>query len=269
MSDFYITLPSNTKVEENKTSDYRCPLAHPIELEGQWQVGLASIQYPTAWENVMSGEWIEFNLRSPTLQMVRINIPSGKYDSVQVLIDKINGLIDEYWDKEEEKASDFDELTKLQVARDCVRFEFVSKTNKVQVRISAYYGNYLRFSDNMQSMLGFKDEVVTRTGGGARNVIATYPPSFNASLTSMYVYSSIIESQFVGDVLVPLLKMVPVHNSTNDLVSIDYTNIHYVNVLSRQFDSIEISIKADTGVLFPFIAGKVVVILHFRKKRLL
>ncbi|MCP4473330.1 MAG: hypothetical protein GY821_01905 [Gammaproteobacteria bacterium] len=267
MSDFYVTLPSNTKVAGNKTSHYRCPLAHPIELEGQWQVGLASIQYPPIWENVMGGEWVEFNLRKPTLQMVRIHIPRGKYDSVEMLVEMINTHINKYWDKEEENAITEHDIAKVSVARECVKFVYASELNKVKVRIAAYYGNHLKFSDKMQSMLGFAPEIVTRTGGGLREIIATNPPNFDDSLASMYVYTDIIESQFVGDVLVPLLKIVPVQNSADGVVCVEYPNIHYVNVLHRKFDSVEMGIKTDTGVLFPFISGKLIVKLHFRKNK--
>ncbi|MCP4493002.1 MAG: hypothetical protein GY820_37735 [Gammaproteobacteria bacterium] len=269
MSDFFITLPSNTKVEGNKTSDYRCPLAHPVDIDGQWQVGLAGIQYPSTWENVFSGEWLEFNLRSTELKMVRITIPRGKYETIEVLINKINELLDEYWDAEIEKNGDVEEIDNLSIARNCIRFMYMSQMNKVKVRIAAYYGNHLSFSRNMQVMLGFEEYVITTTGGGVHDVVAKDHPKFVSMLSSMYVYTNIIESQFVGDVKVPLLKIVPVHQNVQNVVDIEYPNIHYVNVLCKHFSSIEISIKGDTGELFPFTDGKVIVKLHFRKKKLL
>ncbi len=51
-SQFYITLPSNARVEGNKIGHYSMQLPYPIELEGGWMVGLAEIQYPVTYNTV-------------------------------------------------------------------------------------------------------------------------------------------------------------------------------------------------------------------------
>jgi hypothetical protein len=46
---FYLTLPSNASLDvfpDNKTGSYRVKLPHPIDLNGNWEVGLYSISYP-------------------------------------------------------------------------------------------------------------------------------------------------------------------------------------------------------------------------------
>ena len=43
---FYLTLPSNVSLDvfpDNKTSEYRVKLPQPVELDGNWEVGLYSI----------------------------------------------------------------------------------------------------------------------------------------------------------------------------------------------------------------------------------
>ena len=49
---FYLTLPSNASLDvfpDNKTTEYRVKLPQPIDLDGNWEVGLYSISYPNTW----------------------------------------------------------------------------------------------------------------------------------------------------------------------------------------------------------------------------
>jgi hypothetical protein len=49
---FYLTLPSNASLDvfpDNKTTEYRVKLPQPIDLDGNWEVGLYSISYPHTW----------------------------------------------------------------------------------------------------------------------------------------------------------------------------------------------------------------------------
>ena len=54
-SDFYVTLPSNSSVNyfpHNTQSSYRTKLISPLNLSGEWLVGLAEIFFPNNWHNV-------------------------------------------------------------------------------------------------------------------------------------------------------------------------------------------------------------------------
>ena len=46
-----------------------------------------------------------------------------------------------------------------------------------------------------------------------------------------------------------------------------YDNPHYVNLKQKLVDTIEIDIRDDTGKPIPFVTGRVIVKLHFRRKR--
>ena len=55
MSRFYVTLPSNSSSEyypDNTVACYTTKLVDKIELEGEWEVGLAEISIPTDVDNV-------------------------------------------------------------------------------------------------------------------------------------------------------------------------------------------------------------------------
>ena len=58
-SEFYVTLPSNRSVQyflDNKTSNFVTKLSRTLQLDGEWEVGLAEIVYPHTWCNIREGK---------------------------------------------------------------------------------------------------------------------------------------------------------------------------------------------------------------------
>jgi hypothetical protein len=96
--------------------------------------------------------------------------------------------------------------------------------------------------------------------------VAAGPPDLRAGLYSMYVYCDVVAPQVVGNVNAPLLRVVNVQGSHTDIVDKVFTNPHYVPVLKREFESIEINISDDAGVPVNFKYGKIFVKLHFKKQ---
>ena len=59
MSDFYLTLPSNSSMDYykgNSLANFTTQLPNAIDLTGDWEVGLVEIQYPHNWYNVPAEE---------------------------------------------------------------------------------------------------------------------------------------------------------------------------------------------------------------------
>ena len=58
MSQFYLTLPSNSSMDyypDNTVARYTTKLTNTVELEGEWEVGLTEISFPSEVENVIGG----------------------------------------------------------------------------------------------------------------------------------------------------------------------------------------------------------------------
>ena len=58
-SEFYVTLPSNSSMQyfpDNKTSNFVTKLSRTLQLDGEWEVGLAEIDYPHTWYNIGKGK---------------------------------------------------------------------------------------------------------------------------------------------------------------------------------------------------------------------
>ena len=58
-SEFYVMLPSNSSLEyfpNNKTSNFVTKLSRTLQLDGEWEVGLAEIDYPHTWYSIHKGK---------------------------------------------------------------------------------------------------------------------------------------------------------------------------------------------------------------------
>ena len=84
---------------------------------------------------------------------------------------------------------------------------------------------------------------------------------------SLFVYTDIIDNQFVGNSQSPLLNVVNVSNDYQHVISRIYDNPNYISVSPREISSINISIRDDTGEKIFFSNSKVIIKLHFRSKR--
>ena len=82
----------------------------------------------------------------------------------------------------------------------------------------------------------------------------------------MCLYCDIIEDQYFGNKLTPILKLITFDESNNKLVK-NFENLHYVPVRKNRISTINIALKDLSGnpILFLNNFGFVVVKLHFRK----
>ena len=140
-------------------------------------------------------------------------------------------------------------------------FGFLSSTLNLKVTVHLQNKVEVYFSDIGQ-MLGFSPiNVISSTSTAERAV------DLEHSFHDLYVYYDIIQSQYVGDALVPLLRIVPVEGNDGERISKSFIRPQYVPVSRKQFETIEVNIKRDTGETVPFEFGRVLLTLHFRQSR--
>ena len=90
--------------------------------------------------------------------------------------------------------------------------------------------------------------------------------NMNQGFDTIYLYTDVVESRIVGDSLVPLLRCLPVRGGHGATVSDRFTNVHYVPLLRKEFGTIEVDIRDDTGRRVSFEYGRVTVTFHFRRR---
>ena len=81
---------------------------------------------------------------------------------------------------------------------------------------------------------------------------------------TLYVYCDIVKNRIVGDKMTQLLRVVPVIGEDEKMCNHIYENIHYIPLLRKVFDTIEIDIRDSRGQPVPFEGGSSNVTLHFR-----
>ena len=68
-TDFYLTLPSNASMKmypDITLAHYITDLPRRVDLTGEWECGLAEIQYPHTWYNIgVHDTWFFLNETNP------------------------------------------------------------------------------------------------------------------------------------------------------------------------------------------------------------
>ena len=256
MSDFYLTLPSNSSMDvypENTLTHYQTKLPHRIELDGQWEVGLVEIQYPHNWYNIPADATRTITVvyvgedsvtSDDELLPFQFTIPPGYYTPT-VLLERIKAkcLIGSNRTREEDRL--------IQLEYDEVDRTYVADTHPYLFDVGPH----------IASMLGLGINAIPLGPHRGLTAIDIDP------IHSLYVYCDVIESRVVGDVLAPLLRIVPVTGKHGETVMKSYHNAHYIPLQRRAFDSVEIDIRDSTGKKVPFERGTLNVTLHFRRRR--
>ncbi len=287
MNDFYLTLPSNVTTDiRNTTSNFSVYLPNKLELQGKWEVALAEIQYPFTWNNIhgplyeFRDNWIDVTFINGYL--TTIFVPVGYYGTVEKLLKAIKygqenaskslsktirGRHSEAKRVTNDTGPDTDKedvLLKRHIKdiKDGFGFMFDQTLNRVRFRM---YPNKIRaveISERLQYMLGFQQPKIIRS-----KALGKYMPDLRGGFYSLHVYCSLVEPQIVGNVTVPLLRTVHIEGKHGDIVEKLFDTPHYVPVMSKEISKVNIEIKDDSNQLVPFNFGKVVVKLHFRRKR--
>lgn len=266
---FYLTLPSNSSMgyyPQNTVSNFITQLSRPIKLDGLWEVAIVEVHYPCSlltlsensviyihaypketYERVKTNAWEKdeepnYDLIAP--MMVVATLTPGDYINVKEVIDMIN---------------------KHEVIRDHTYFNYDEKTKRVEINSQSHVIQ-IELSDKLALQLGFSPG----ENDLLKNNQSIRPANLRVGLPSqMYIYCDIVESQFVGDYMAPLLQIINI--DTADYVYgssrfIQFNSPHYVSVLKSSFESMEIDLRDNTGVKLPFKFGTSCVKLHFRKK---
>lgn len=115
---------------------------------------------------------------------------------------------------------------------------------------------------NIGNILGFPaEDQISKTTTAEREA------DLENGFYDLFVYCDIIQAQYVGDVLVPLLRIVPVEGDDGQRVSRSFLRPQYLSISRKEFETIEVNIKRDTGEPVPFEFGTVLVTLHFRQSK--
>ena len=260
-NSFYVTLPSDGSMDvfqENTVTNYRTKLAQPVELSGEWEVGLVEIQYPHSWLNVREGEntlvyyMVDEKDEGSGREYEIVKISAGHYKDVLHLLKSLN-----------EAAS----IRYPSLFKQHDMFAYDSITKRVTMVLPPMAQN----STTMKTYL--TGPLAEKLGWGVKGAIygswvqAPRPADPNLGFHSLYVYGDVVQHRPVGGQKVPLLRIVKIEGQDGDIVDHPILTPHYIPLARKRFETIEIDIRNDLGEPVPFVQGRVIVTLHFRQRR--
>ena len=97
MSQFYLTLPSDSSSQyypENSTASFNTKLSERIELDGDYEVGLAQLIYPHSWFNFVNDDeslWVSVKNKDNTF--TKHIFSSGQFNDGSALARHLNEKI--------------------------------------------------------------------------------------------------------------------------------------------------------------------------------
>jgi hypothetical protein len=137
----------------------------------------------------------------------------------------------------ETQYSSIDQLTKALNAgmsketQKKVKFSYNRSSRKVLVDVKD--GTTVLFTGELATVLGFDQDTLIE-----KKTSSPYAADINGGFSSMYVYIDIFDAQFVGDVKVPLLRIVNIEWEYGNTVHASFRNLQYVPVSLRPLKSI-------------------------------
>ncbi len=270
MKEFYMTLPSNSSMDiypENKTSTFTVQIPRYVRMEGEWDVALAEIHYPYSFFTVQEGE-NKFEIKThfattgfldpkekliPEQIWLKLEITAGFYDNVNEIIKAVNAAI-----KAATKHVDF--------------FQLDNNANRVSVKRGAtpQLGDIIitsfKLHGRLALQLGFRpDEDFSPPirAHHAANVTSGIPDI-------MFIYCDIIEPQIFGASMSKLLRTLNTSDGSTNYFSspcsVEFNQLQYLQLQTKQFDSVRIDIRDIAGKLMPFQYGTLCVKLHFKQR---
>ena len=216
---FYLTLPSNASLDvfpDNKTTEYRVKLPQPVELEGNWEVGLYSIFYPNTWYTLRDiNEDTHFYYVEGSGWPSVATMKYRHYETMQDFVKNMNTSLE------------------LEIGNSTtIYLTYSTLTGKVTVHLKPKCK--LLLFGKMSLILGFGGKEVKSDKTGESPYVTDL-----STITSIYTYCDIIQPQIVGDTSAQLLRSIPVEGKYGDIITKTFTNIQYVPVQTKSFGDVK------------------------------
>ena len=152
-------------------------------------------------------------------------------------------------------------LQGLQSSKYDFAFSYNEDTNRFSLKVGK--DTCVRMTDVISYIIGLKVEeyYYNNTYDGI------WAPALDRAIDNLFVYNNLTEPVYVGNVKSPLLCIAP-----REVKRSGGSNTHmfdspvYMPLTRNQFNQIEITITDGSGTIVPFMEGKTILTLHFRRK---
>ena len=275
-----MTLPSNASMAyypKNTMANYVTQLYQPLELEGAYDVAMCEVSLPPILNTNNCSGVLELRKHGDKEASKHAVIRSEDCvgDTLETLLRRLDSILVKLY-----------ELHSIPVPKDkdgALQPHLEIKDGRVELTGFMRPEVSLVIKGNLAILLGFPllshnpplsvelkpNKFMSHTGSVLQDDV---PRAIKPLPDTIFVYTDIIEHQYIGDSFKQLLRTVHINDLRKDSFAKTYTiyeSPHYVPLLAlKAISSIRITIKDSAGELVSFKSGtdKVIVKLHFRRK---
>ena len=177
---------------DNTLSSFTNFFPDQVNLEGQWEVAISEISYPSMYQNVTDGKFLFYDaIYSKTTTAYYLE--PGLYSSVQDIVEAMHLLI---------QARNNDN-------ENCITGKVSCRTQKIELSLISDDSSLVIFSTDLGNIFGGDvgdGKVILMRGKGPHG------PKFAYDIVRIHplmIYTDIVEYNIVGDTKAPLLRCFP------------------------------------------------------------
>ena len=192
MESFLIELVSNASAQlfpDNTLSSFTNFLPEQLNLEGQWEIGISEVSYPSMYQTVTAGKFMFFDKKLSKSTEIYYLEP-GLYRSIMDIVEAMNILIQERHNH----------------SGSCIKVKVPGRTQKVEIYLAKEGSGLAFFNTDLGhifgSNVGNEFGVMFREKGPHKPEIAYDLVRIN----SLMIYTDLIEYKIIGDTKAPLLR---------------------------------------------------------------
>ena len=227
-------------------------------MEGQWEVAVSEISYPSMYQNIAGGKFKYFDEKLSNSTST-YSIEPGLYTSITDIVEAMNTLI--------QQRNNHNET--------CITVKVFATTQKVVVMLANDTSDLAFCSIDLGHIFG---NHVGNLFGVLMKGKGTHRPQFACDIVlihSLMIYSDLVDYSIVGDTKAPLLRCFPFISKLKggDIITtgqyMNYqtnSNLQFRPLLKNSFHSIHIDLRNTSGEKIPFVSvGITRLVLMFRK----
>ena len=261
MDSFTIELVSNASGElfpDNTLSSFTNFLPEQVNLEGQWEVAISEISYPSMYQNITEGYFKLFDEKL-SKSTSTYNLEPGLYTSTTDIVEAMNMLIQERNNHNET----------------CITVKVSHRSQKDVIIFANDTSGLALCSTDLGHIFG---KNVGNQFGVLMKGKGPHEPQFAYDIVrihSLMIYSDLVEYNIVGDTKAPLLRCFPFISklkggniiTTGQYMNCQtFSNLQFRPLLKNSFHSIHIDLRDTSGEKIPFVYVAITrLVLMFRK----
>ena len=233
-------------------------LPEQVNSEGQWEVGISEISYPSEYQNITEGKFKFFDEKLSKFTST-YSIEPGLYTSITDIVETMNTLI-------QERNNPNETCITVKVSRRKQKIVILLANNSSGLAFCSTYLGHI-FGNNVGNEFG-----VLMIGKGLHEPEFAYD---NVHIHSLMIYSDIVEYNIVGDTKAPLLRCFPfisklkggdIQTTGQYMNYRAFSDLQFRPLLKNTSHSIHIDLRHPSGQKLPFVSvGTTRLVLMFRK----